>query len=704
MPGVLPLRAALYVALAGYGVQVIAADNSKQNSDSTLVVNATTPQANSDDESTAVAHIAGSASKSNELIGRTAQSVAVVTQAQISAQAAKTVPQTLRYLAGVTAETSGADSRFDTIYIRGFEADEYLDGLRLPREAYWSRPAWDPFLLSRIEVLKGPSSVLYGQGNPGGVVNLVSKKPEAQPSGQVYFSAGNNQQYGTGFDVTGPLSDDKVWLGRIAGTLFDSKTQVDHTRYQHYDIAPSLTWQPNDKTSLTFLSQFRKDPDSGFFNQQPVVGTLVHNPNGDISSHFYGGQPGLDSYSRKQASVGYQFQHQFNDNITFRQNVRYISSTADYQMVYPFGTLPNSPLVNRYSMNLAEGMTSLALDNQLETRFRTGDVNHTLLVGVDRLHSSVRSNVGYGVAAPLNYLDPDYSTPVSLPDFTNFTHSTLEQTGIYLQDQLKLDNWILSLAGRHDQARNQVTNLVTNNANGLSNSANTGRASLLYHFDNGLAPYISYSSSFVPTSGSDFFGRAFKPTKGKQTEVGLKYEPGNMDALFSLALYNLQQTNVATPDPDHVNYSLQTGEIRSRGIELDGKINITPEWLVLASYSLTAQEVQSANDGTEGKRPPGLARNAANLWTQYALGGRLEGVSVGGGVRYIGSSEANTSNTMKVPAATVYDARIGWQWHQWQLALNAANLTNKTYLAVCQNNGCEYALKRQYVATVGYQW
>ncbi|AJZ88339.1 TonB-dependent receptor [Klebsiella michiganensis] len=702
--GNMPLKAlscAVFAACAGFAH---AADKPAAQ-DSTMVVTATAPSSSGqEDETSVVAHDAVAGTKSSSLISRTPQSISVVTQAQIAAMAAKNIPQTLRYVAGVSSEDAGPDTRFDTIMVRGFEADEYLDGLRLPREAWWSRPAWDPFLLSRIEVVKGPASVLYGQANPGGVVNLVSKTPQAQPGGQVYVSAGNNSQFGTGFDVTGPLTDSKEWLGRVAGTFFDTKTQVDHTRYQHYDIAPSVTWQPNDRTSLTLLAQLRQDPDTGFYNMLPMKGTLVNNPNGNISTHFYGGQPGFDTYTRRQGSIGYQFRTELNDNVTLRQNVRYISSSADYRMVYPFGTYPTQPLVDRYSMNLTETMSNFAADNQAEFRFDTGPVSHTALLGVDVMHSSVRSQAGYGDASPLNYLNPDYSTPVEIPAFTSNSHSTMDQTGLYLQDQMALNNWMLSLAGRYDSAQTKATNLLDGTHQTRNDYATTGRAGLLYHFDNGIAPYISYSTSFVPSAGTDFNGNAFKPTKGKQTEVGLKYDPVGMDALFTLALFDLRQTNVATPDPDHVNYSVQTGEIRSRGIELEGKVNVTPAWQILASYSLTDPEVLKANDGSEGKHPTGISRNLAKLWSQYAFSGPLDGFSLGGGVRYVGPSYATTDNSLQVPGATVYDARIGWQYRQWQVALNAANLTNKTYLAACQNNGCEYAVKRQYVATLSYQW
>lgn len=700
-----PLKVLACTIIAGYSGQAFTADNGQDSTkEQTIVVTADAGAQGQDDESNIVAHSATAGSKSSQLISRTSQSIAVITQAQIEAQAAKTIPEALRYVSGVASENAGPDTRFDTIIVRGFEADEYLDGLRLPREAWWSRPAWDPFLLSRIEVVKGPASVLYGQANPGGIVNMVSKTPQADAGGQVYVTAGNNNLFGTGFDVTGPLNADKTLLGRVAGTFFDTQTQVDHTRYQHYDIAPSLTWQPNERTSLTLLAQLRKDPDSGFYNQMPISGTLTHNPNGQISTSFYGGQPGFDKYEREQGSIGYQFRHDFNDTVTFRQNLRYISSTGNYLMVYPWGEHADAPLIDRYSMNLKETMSNFAVDNQAEFHLQSGPIAHVLLAGIDRMHTSVRSQAGYGDASPINYLDPDYSTPVEKPAFTSNTHSTLDQTGFYLQDQLEWNNWIVNLAGRYDAAKTKSTDLLTDSRSERNDYATTGRAGLLYHFDNGLAPYISYSTSFVPSSNTDFYGHAFKPTEGKQSEIGLKYDPVGLDALFTLALFNLRETNVATPDPDHANFSVQTGEIRSRGVGLDGKINLTPAWSVLASWAFTDPKVTSANDGTEGKHPVGISRHSAKLWTQYALSGPLDGFSLGGGVRYIGSSYATSDNSLKVPAATVYDARIGYQWREWGVALNAANLTDKTYLASCQDNGCEYAMKRQLIATVNYKW
>lgn len=663
-----------------------------------------TSDAAQDDADTFVAKKASGATKSDRPLIETSQSVSVITQAQIASQGAKNVPQALRYLGGVQSEAGGADYRFDTIVIRGFNADEYLDGLRLPTVTYWSRPNYDAYLLDRIEVVKGPNSVLYGQTSPGGVVNLVSKRPTADPYHEVYITAGNHNLMEGGLDLSGALDDDQHWLGRLTGTMSKSDTQVDDTKYKHYDIAPALTWQPDSNTSLTFLSQFRKDPDTGFYNQLPVEGTLVNNPNGHISSSFYGGQPGFDKYSRQQASVGYEFMHHFDDVWTVHQNLRYLQTKSDYKMVYPFGVVASAPEVNRYSMHIMEEFKAFDVDTRLQAKFDTGPVNHDLMFGVDYVHDDLRQNAGYGSASPLNYLDPDYSTPVADPAITSHNRLFMTQTGFYAQDQMKWQNWLLNLGGRYDEAQTRSTDLVAEDRTELNDYATTGRAGLMYLFDNGISPYVSYATSFQPQTGTSYSGTAFTPTKGKQSEAGVKYQPKGLDALFTAAVYDLKQQNVLTADPDHPNYSVQTGEIRSRGIELEAKANITPDWLVSTSYAYTDPEVTSSNDGNQGNSPVGIARHTAALWSEYALHGLLDGLSVGGGARYVGTSYANNANSLKVPAVTVFDAMARYRWQQWQLAMNVQNLTDKEYLNYCQDNGCHYGLRRQYMATLSYQW
>lgn len=699
-----PLSAALLLILAAGQTQ--AAEQNITPSSGTTVLPAVkvSSTAENDDSTSFVTKQVSGATKSDRPLIETSQSVSVVTQAQIASQGAKNVSQALRYLGGVQSEAGGADTRFDTVTVRGFNADEYLDGLRLPTVTYWSRPNYDAYMLDRIEVLKGPSSVLYGQASPGGVVNLVSKRPTVDPLHEIYVTTGNHNLMEGGIDLSGALDDDQHWLGRLTGSASKTDTQVDYTKYKHYDIAPAVTWQPDDNTRLTFLSQFRKDPDAGFFNQLPVEGTLVNNPNGKISDNFYGGQPGFDTYTRSQESVGYEFMHHFDDVWTLHQNLRYMQTRSDYAMVYPFGVVANAPEVNRYSMHINEKLKAFDVDTHLQAKFDTGPVNHDMLFGVDYVHDDLTQNGGYGDASDLNYLNPDYSTPVAMPALSNPARLYMEQTGIYTQDQLKWNQWQLNFGGRYDQAQSRKNDLTSDARTEQNDYATTGRAGLMYLFNNGIAPYVSYATSFQPQAGSTFGGQIFTPTKGKQSEVGLKYQPKSINALFTAALYDLKQQNVLTADPDHPNYSVQTGEIRSRGLELEAKVNITSRWLVSSSYAYTQPEVMSSNDGNQGKDPVSIPRHTAALWSEYALSGVLEGVSVGGGARYVGTSYANSDNSLKVPAVTVFDAMARYRWQQWQLALNVQNLTDKEYLNTCQDNGCHYGLRRQYLATLSYQW
>lgn len=711
-----PVSAALLMVLAAWQTQAAETATASgaptaTTTSSTAPANATvlpsvtvSSNTNNNDADTFVAKQASGATKSNRPLLETSQSVSVVTQAQIASQGAQNVSQALRYLGGVESEAGGADYRFDTVIVRGFNADEYLDGLRLPTVTYWSRPNYDAYLLNRIEVIKGPNSVLYGQASPGGVVNMVSKRATADPIHEIYVTTGNHNLTEGGLDLSGALDNDQHWLGRVTATASKSDTQVDYTQYKHYDIAPTLTWQPDDKTSLTFLSQFRKDPDAGFFNQLPVQGTLVNNPNGKIPSNFYGGQPGFDNYSRSQESVGYEFIHHFDDVWTLEQNLRYMQTRSDYAMVYPFGVVANAPEVHRYSMHINEKLKDFDVDTRLGAKFDTGAVQHDMLFGVDYVHDDLTQTSGYGDASDLNYLNPDYSTPVDMPALTDHSRLYMVQTGLYAQDQMQWDQWLLNLGGRYDKAQSRNNDLDDDTQTVKTDYATTGRTGLMYLFNTGIAPYINYATSFQPQAGTTFAGEAFRPTKGKQTEVGIKYQPKGTDALFTAAVYDLKQQNVLTADPDHPNFSVQTGAIRSRGVELEGKVNITPRWLVSSSYAYTDPEVTSANDGTEGKSPVSIARHTASLWSEYALPGVLEGVSVGGGARYVGTSYANSENTMKVPAVTVLDAMARYRWQQWQLSVNVQNLTDKVYLNACQDNGCHYGLRRQYLATLSYQW
>lgn len=670
-----------------------------------------------------VATRSGSGTKTDTPLIETPQSISVVTQDQIQAQAAQSVSQAIRYTAGTHGEVAGADLRTDAVYVRGFLADQYLDGLRLMNFAIYAYPIIDPFNLERIEVLRGPASILYGQASPGGVVNMVSKRPTTEPYQEMFVSTGSYGRIQSGVDVSGPLDKNKEFLYRLTASGYDVGSQVDSKGYERVSIAPSLTWRPDNDTTLTVLGTYQRDPKAGFYNQLPPrgIGTLYPYQGQTIPTSFYSGEPGFDKTDRTYGSIGYLFEHRFSGGLTVRQNLRYMENDTSFAVVSPDTALTNPTNLTRRAYTTNETVKSFALDNQAEGKFVTGAFEHTTLFGLDYRNATDNASGGQGTASAINAFNPVYGyTPTIVQTSNNRQH--LEQVGVYAQDQIKFDHWVALLGIRRDQADSQTDNLLTGLRTAtLSDSAITKRGALLYKFDNGLAPYIQYTESFQPTAGTDYYGNAFLPTRGKQEEAGIKYQP-NPTSLFTLAYYNLVQENVLTPDPDatHIGKSVQTGEIRSRGVELEGKSEVTPNLTVLGSYTYLDQIVTHSNNAVQiGKRPVGMPTHSAAAWADYTFhSGPLDGFGLSGGVRYIGESAGTTSNYLPnsttpffIPSATLFDAAVhydlaalGPRFKGFKLSVNATNLFDKTYLSLCQDGGCYYGLRREVIATLRYRW
>jgi iron complex outermembrane receptor protein len=630
----------------------------------------------------------------------------------------------VRYTSGTRAETSGADARFDTIYVRGFQADLYLDGIKLFTGSF-ATPIVEPYNLERVEVLHGPASVLYGQASPGGVVDMVSKRPTEDPYHEMFLSTGSYGRIQGGVDLSGPIDKNKEWLYRFTASGFDVGSQVDFTRYQRVSIAPSLTWRPDTDTTVTFLGTYQNDPKAGFYNQLPAkgYGTLFPLANGQfIPTSFYPGVPDVDQMKRELGQVGYLAEHHFDNVWTVRQNLRYSDLSSAITTIYPTGastTDPNSLARSGFFEN--ERLRTLDIDNQAEARFALGPFTHIMLFGLDYQHG----DFGYTNGAPpagfsvpsISVSNPFYATPIPMVA-TGMTRQNFDQFGLYAQDQLKFDHWVALLGVRWDEAdsNTQTQTLATGatTTTRLSNDATTKRAALLYKFDNGIAPYIQYTESFQPQTGIAFGGGPFVPTTGQQEEAGIKYQP-NAKSLYTIAAFNLLQQNALTPDLSHVGFNVQTGEIRSRGIELEGKTEIDRSLSLLASYTYLDDVVARSNVPYEtGRRYVGMPMNSASLWADYTFhGGRLDGFGVAGGIRYLGDTPGNLAGptVLDVPAVTLFDAAVhydlaglGPQLKGYSLQVNASNLFDKTYVALCQDNGCYYGLRRQVIATLRYRW
>jgi iron complex outermembrane recepter protein len=671
-----------------------------------------------------VATRSGTGTKTDSPLIETPAAISVVTQDQIQAQAAQNISQAVRYTSGTRAETTGADARFDNIYIRGFLADIYLDGMKLFTSGF-TQSMIEPFNLERVEILHGPASVLYGQASPGGLVDLVSKRPTEDPYHEMFLSTGSYGRIQGGVDLSGPIDQNKEWLYRFTASGLDVGSQVDFTRYERVSIAPSLTWRPDKDTTVTFLGMYQNDPQAGFYNQLPPkgVGTLFPLANGQfIPTSFYAGIPSQDQMSREAGQVGYLAEHHFDNVWTVRQNLRYSDTTTEVSTIYPTGisaTDPNSLARSGFSEN--DKLRAFTLDNQAEAKFATGPFSHTVLFGVDYQTGTF----GYVAGAPpagfvvptISVVNPNYNTPVPLVT-SSTNNQTFNQVGLYAQDQIKLDHWIALLGVRWDDADSstQTQTFATNTTttSHLSNEATTKRGALLYKFDNGIAPYIQYTESFQPQVGLAFGGGAFAPTTGQQEEAGIKYQP-NAKSLYTLAVFNLLQQNVLTPDPVHATFSVQTGEIRSRGLELEGKTEIDRSLSLIASYTYLDDVVTRSNVAYEaGRRYVGMPMNSASLWADYTFhGGPLDGFGLAGGVRYLGDTPGNLTGptVLDVPAVTLFDAAVhydlsglGQQFKGYSFQLNATNLFDKTYVTLCQDNGCYYGLRRNVIATLRYRW
>lgn len=649
------------------------------------------------------------ATKTDASINETAQSISVVGSEQIRDQGAQSLAESLRFVAGVDAGQRGRRG-LDDFSIRGFVQSDYVlrDGMRMSYDLSWIQA--EPFGLERVEILKGPASVLYGQTGPGGFVNLVSKRPTDKPIANFGAGFGNYQQRQYTADISDALNADQTVRYRLVALSAESDDQVDFVDRKRTYVAPSLTWDIGEKTSLTVLTSYQKSdyiPIRGL----PAQGTILPNINGNISFKRYVGVPGVDSYETEQTLLGYEFSHAFNDNITFRQHMRYNTLNLSGTFTEPSALGLVAPAQQNYrrAMSIRDLSAQMwTLDNQLSAKFETAALKHQMLFGVDNIRYYLNRYYSSRSVSALNLFAPNYAA-TTLGNETVTANSTgsdeLTQQGIYLQDLIKFGaGWNLQLGLRHD--RSEITQKRINGSNSNTDPhKTTGKVGLLYAFDNGWSPYLSYSESFVPQIGNTFSGTPFVPETGKQKEVGLKYESADKQFGTTFALYELVRQNVTTTDPANTSFSVQTGEQTHKGFEWEATGQLTDRLNVIASYTYTDAEVTKSNTITQGKQPILVARNMSNVWLNYDLSAITQGLSAGAGIRYIGKQAGDTINSFSVPDYTLFDAAIYYQQGAWRFALNGRNLEDKKYVAGCASlSVCFTGDPRMVMLTANYSF
>lgn len=662
-----------------------------------------------------VATRTGTSTKTDTPIIETPQTISVVSREQIRDQGGQTLGDVLNYVPGVSTFSSSYSRISDNVNIRGFDVAAgnsgiLRDGLKLTSGVYDSTT--EPFGLERIEVVKGANSILFGQLGPGGLINSISKKPTDVPFGEVNASIGTYQRKEISGDVSGPLTKDGTLSYRLTGLLREGDAPTRLTPDDKLYIAPAVTWRPSADTSLTMLGYYQQFS-TRFPAPLPTVGTVVPTVAGRIPSQQFLGEPTYDRYDSKSGAIGYQFEHAFNNAFKVRQNLRYYEAETQWDYLPITGIAANGQTANRSVSNRIDKGVGFAVDTSVEAKFITGPFSHTAIAGVDYYRSVLDQNRFGGTASPIDIFNPVYGTPVNVNRTANAgSNSASDQVGLYVQDQIKLyDKLVILLGGRKDFSEVKTTSFSTNRTTSQTDDAWTGRIGGVFLTDVGLAPFASFSQSFAPIIGTDRLGNPFAPTRGQQFEAGIRYQPIGSRTLLSASAFAITQQNVLTPDPLNVTFSVQNGEVQSRGIELEAKTEYGPVSLV-SSYTYTdARTTKSTNAAILGERVALAPFNTASVWGLYDFGAiGWHGFRFGGGVRYVG--DANIPGSVyDVPAyvvtdlAATYDlSYLSRELRGFQARLNVKNLFNNGYVICVANNGCRYGDPQTVLATLTYRW
>ena len=686
-------------------------------------------------------------SKTDTALKLVPQSIGVVGRQQMDDLGAQKADEAVRYSAGVFAQPFGDDTDNNWFYIRGFDATQtgtYRDGMQLMAFAFGNFYQ-DAYMLERVEVLRGASSSLYGGGAIGGIINYVSKRPLDHDFSEIEVGIDN---YPTGygaFDINRVVPNGvesklgalpPVWRYRFTGKLEGGDGYSNHEDGIRGVIQGAATYAPDAGTDVTVYANYQHvDQKHGGGDFLPYYGTVKKAPFGRISRKENFSEPDLDKYERKQAMVGYEFNHEVNNVWTVQSKARFAYAKIDEVQLYPSGydnpatawqdfsptPFPGSDQLTRVNFDHKTEVYSFTTDNNVVGKFSTSGLDHTLLFGVDykfyridEVQSSTRGPTYAGT--PISATDPVYGAPQPgrnpyLDEATN-----LNQLGFYIQDQIRFGGgFIATLNGRYDRVwidgnYKAIPGEDSGQDTSLEKGRFSGRAGLGYEFANGVVPYVSVASTFNPLLGGNVTasGRApFKPETGVQYEAGVKYTPTWFNGLFSAAVFDLTKENVLTGPFFAQN---QLGKVRSRGVEFEAQANLTENWKFIGSFTAYDLEIRkgtsSAGVSLKGDQPYLVPEIIGSAFLDYTFTtGAMKGLSLGGGVRYLGKSEATEPNTVKVPDATLFDVAARYEWDAYKVSLNVTNLFDKRYVSGCQGiTVCSYGEGRRALLKASYTW
>jgi len=640
-----------------------------------------------------VATVSRSATKTDTPILETPQSISTVTQKQIEDRKPQNLLEAVSYTPGARVGGYGFDPRYDAFTIRGIDVTYtgvFRDGLRQvnsPNGLF----RLEPYGLEGISILRGPAASIYGASSTGGIVDLISKRPTFLPFREVEVQSGSYGRLQGSFDLSGPVTSDNSMFYRLTGLVRDAGTEIDAVKDDRIFIAPAFTWKPTEATSLTILAEYMDATTGGtaaYINDYAT--DAAGNPTSLSigATRIFAGDARYNDFRQQQGRIGYEFEHRFNDMFTLRQRTRFSALGTNQEYYYGGSGLTR------------ENNWGIVSDTHLESRVNTGPVGHTILSGLDVSRLSYVSKQGFGIV------------PIGTdPALTYREEQTQTLTGLYLQDQIKWQNWRLTLGGRHDWLSSEYN--TAGYEFDRDDTKFTGRAALGYVTDFGLAPYVSYGTSFTPNPGTLLDGSVAEPTTGEQTEIGVKYDLPGVNASLRAAVFDLRQDNaVVYQVVDATNQQVQL-DIRSRGFEIEGVASLAEGLNVQASYSYTDARILRLTPETEGNRLTSVPYHMASLWLDYTVQeGAAKGLGIAGGVRYVGSSLGDNLNrpVLENDPRTYLDAALRYDLENidpslkgMRFQVNATNLLDERS-QVCSSNYCYFDEGRKVIASLRYRW
>lgn len=655
----------------------------------------------------------------------TPQAITIITKDEMDLRGVSTVSEALRYSSGVNTELrGGAVTRLDLFNIRGFiNYTNFYDGLPLLFNGWNLQPQIDAAAVEQVEVFKGPTSVLYGNIPPGGMVNIIAKTPQSEPANTVSVSTGTNSLKEVNFDTTGQIGDSNVNY-RIVGMAKQRDGQAETSEDERYLIAPSFDWQATDNTLVNINVYYQNDPSAGIYTTVPAAGSVLDNPLGSLSPDTYLGDKNWNTYEREVLMIGYKILHDFNNNWQFLQNARYMTADSYQENTYNSPLAADNRTIGRNAYLTDEDSTSFVIDNQLSGYVAHGNFEHNLLLGLDYqyLDSDVKYKDTLGYSLTQDIFNPNHNQIDR--DALKFAYQQAldiktKQLGVYFQDQLRYNNLVMIAGLRWDKYESDTNTVsdylgtVTPSKEKLDENNVSFRVGALYELDFGLSPYLTYSESFEPIAGADASGKAFDPSTGHQWELGFKYAPLGGDVSGNLALFHITKKNAILTDPNNPYApQYQAGEVVSQGAELEAKWQATPQADLTLNYTYINMEIkEDSYYHQEGKTPVWVPEQTASLWANYYYEGTLAGLRTSAGVRYVGKTEMDAQNSDQVPDYTLFDLAASYDLSAASQSLDGASVTvsasnifDEEYYSCYDKNNCWFGAERSIEAKLEYKF